>query len=529
MKTNSRLPSRLYTRSPSRLSVFNNDTRLSPIHEGTQRNTRKVLSPITNKPDNKSTRKNRTSTSIFKNNLKSSFNYVNQCNNEELIDILKYNNILPHDYKNTLICDKTEYELENKIGSGTYNYVFDISQRDYDSYDHPVVLRQMQPKYFFDKNIMDTEIDGLFIQTYLSKRKEEGGLNCSNICKVYEFGYFGKEIEKENKKVQTNHGVYAVIEKLVSFDSFMNNISKQNNFDTLFLGNVDRFIIHIKNILWEVLEGLKCMHDNLYAHLDLKLNNIGLTNIKKMTDNRGYDYYTLIDEDKLIGAKLFDFGFTQKFENRESSRRSDYEYGIYFSPEANYLNTVILKSDIYMFGFMLYYTFLKPNYFTFLNKNEKYIYFKNEIQIFIEDKKLMFPMVLHLSPELQKYSLSFIIRETQDESKNIWPNLDTKYQELDIRFNKKGKYKILENRYKNLQNKYKDGLLQRINDVRPFANELLKTEDNFTFFKTLIILREIEMKKYNNSIGIGGKKRRSHRGQLPRNKRTNTRKTHQKK
>ena len=101
------------------------------------------------------------------------------------------------------------------------------------------------------------------------------------------------------------------------------------------------------------------MHKNKYAHLDLKALNIGLTNIVKTGGN-----YTIIDSSKLIGAKLYDFGFTHYFPDKDAYKDFlFYGYYNYFAPEANYFKLLALESDIWMFGYMIIHEF-------FSNKNQ---------------------------------------------------------------------------------------------------------------------------------------------------------------
>jgi len=278
--------------------------------------------------------------------------YINQCNDPVLIEKLKSKNKLPMNYKNNMICKSKNYIKRNSIGSGAYNEVFELEEQGTGNplIETDVVLRKM----LYKQNKISTkdeedELVGLFIQAYLSKPNPNPDKNsnkdkplCEQVCRVYEFGR------------DENNSVYAIIEKLVPASNFFKKI-QPDNFITLFPTPTD-FCSNIHNIFREILKGLVCIHSHQFAHLDLKLPNIGLTNLKYSEEN-GYEKK---NENELIGAKLFDFGFAKYFPE------PDYRHKLgskiyYMAPETNLYDSVFLKSDVYMFGMILYIDFLRED------------------------------------------------------------------------------------------------------------------------------------------------------------------------
>ena len=129
------------------------------------------------------------------------------CNNE-----LDYIPIPPacnkeKEYCKTIKCDLEEIGIQLKeinniqepklIGTGGMNAVIDITYNN----DLPLALRLTTTD---TSDIKKNESVGLLYQTKLSKSIEEGGYGCPYIAKVYDFGdytgNFNKNVENEKKK-----------------------------------------------------------------------------------------------------------------------------------------------------------------------------------------------------------------------------------------------------------------------------------------------------------------------------------------
>ena len=206
-----------------------------------------------------------------------------------------------------------------EIGRGSFNVVYEI--------DDNVVLRLN--KSGIDKKQLTEEMDGLYIQTLLSKDKKSGGFGCKYICKVIDFGYLEPtgDIEEFIGTFGSDKGAYAFLEKMDG--ELFDEINKAKSYSE------DECKEVVKNILF----GLECIHKNGYAHLDLKLENVMLTSESK-TD-----------------ARLIDFGFTKKIGNNAYERviQFDRPFGTkgYVSPEMYKESKGNGKSDIWALAIMI--------------------------------------------------------------------------------------------------------------------------------------------------------------------------------
>lgn len=198
--------------------------------------------------------------------------------------------------------ERTDY-IPELLGVGGFNDVYTLPIED-ESENKNAVIRLFQPEGGHYDGMFDDikdEIFGAFIQTYLSKPKNEGGLGCPYINKVYDFG----EYKSDNRKTD-----FRRIIKIVKPRWSRNERIDKNGISTIQSVNIekpymileslkmdlfDRMKEKIDNVtilkyFQQILLGLKCMHDNNLFHLDIKPANI-------MVDN----------EDNI---KLVDFGMT---------------------------------------------------------------------------------------------------------------------------------------------------------------------------------------------------------------------------
>ena len=99
-----------------------------------------------------------------------------------------------------------------------------------------------------------------------------------------------------------------------------------------------------KKLIHQVLIGLKCMNDDGFVHLDIKLENIGI-------DNDG-------------NAKIFDFGFA-RYLNKDptdlNNNENPFGTDFYADPEIIFLKKIYKKSDIYSLGSLLYQSIFSDN------------------------------------------------------------------------------------------------------------------------------------------------------------------------
>jgi serine/threonine protein kinase len=246
-----------------------------------------------------------------------------QCDNIKLIQELKRGkkgklnpNVEDNQYKLTCKNNDNNYIIGEQIGKGSFNKVYELIN------DKNKVIRityHEDGDNAKDKTYLENEISGLFIQYYISNI-----LKCENVCKVYEFGYLEPPafFKKGYKRV------YAIIEKL----TILNTIH--------FYPDLKKEEYNFKKIIYHSLKGLKCMNDNRFVHLDIKLENIGV-------DNNNI-------------AKLYDFGFSRYIPiDLPESNEESWGTSSYIDPDYVKNKKFSIKSDIYSFGktlLTLYFT-----------------------------------------------------------------------------------------------------------------------------------------------------------------------------
>lgn len=271
------------------------------------------------------------------------------CEDDYLISKLKSEGKLNPSITYALKCPSDASCTTDKLlGTGTFNEVWSLENNN----DQVLRITKLGMK----TDYLEDEITGLFLQSYMSKSLNDGGIGCSNICKVYEFGYVDKGT--------TNERVYAILERVTTDlyeylkrDSNNELINARDRDITLFGEKREEKFIDVKNIFKQVLEGLQCMHANNYVHLDIKPANIGIK---------------AIDDEKKV--KIFDFGMAMYIDPKNSLPKynwfgydpinatyqrgtpfymdpflSDKTYGKNFFPSK--------KSDVYSVGIMMLETY----------------------------------------------------------------------------------------------------------------------------------------------------------------------------
>ena len=229
------------------------------------------------------------------------------CNDTDYIDTLKKNDILDDSITYKLVCENySNYTIGEYISEGSFNLVYELK----DMSDKVIRITKLEVTEV-DK---EDELTGLFLQSYMSKSLDHGGIDCPYICKVYEFGYLNKGTKNEH--------VYAIIERvkypsLIEFPEYNRNLGVT------------------KKIIMQILEGLKCLHVNKYVHLDIKEENIGI-------DLHG-------------DVKIIDFGFA-KYMSHKQLRSKQLVMGtdLYIDPNFKTKKLISMNSDIYAVGIMLH-------------------------------------------------------------------------------------------------------------------------------------------------------------------------------
>lgn len=119
----------------------------------------------------------------------------------------------------------------------------------------------------------------------------------------------------------------------------------------------------IKNIMHDVLEGLKYIHKLGYAHLDLKIDNIMSTKVN------GKSIY-----------KIIDFGFTRKCDDGEIKLDNIY-YGTFpYSPPEIYFDSIYCKkADIWCLGMIAFILISDKNSFNTSSGSRDYEKYENFI------------------------------------------------------------------------------------------------------------------------------------------------------
>lgn len=247
-----------------------------------------------------------------------SYTIDRKCGDIQLIEQLKGQNKLNNSIdtnKYVITCTTNiGYVAERKLGEGGYNDVYSIKNVN------DKVLRVT------NKNaILDLEITGLFLQTYI------GNNLCSEnsrICKVHEFGYLNAPSRERR--------VYAILEKLKKPDIF-DEINKV-------LDDVKRDkqpYINFKTIFRQLLEGLKCMNDNGYVHLDIKPENVGI--------------------DEADNVKLVDFGMANYIPGNNLRPGSIFGTPFYMDPHFRKSGFISKNSDVYAVGVIMITVYFKYN------------------------------------------------------------------------------------------------------------------------------------------------------------------------
>jgi len=199
---------------------------------------------------------------------------VSKCNDTALIESMKQTNSIPNDYNVRLDCNITrsyKVDINKSLGEGGNNVVYEIVG------SKSKVFRLVKfEKADTDETKFHTMLSGFFKQAYLAH------LCPQHICRVYDFGLC-KYTDYTDGTNQIKYVPYAVLERLdrdiFTYIEERTKITKEQWY----------------SMIQDMLEGLSCIHNNEYAHLDFKLENLAYN----------------IDKTKV---KIFDFDTARYFE-----------------------------------------------------------------------------------------------------------------------------------------------------------------------------------------------------------------------
>ena len=260
--------------------------------------------------------------------------------------------------------------IVKKISSGSYNIIYSISTSKDRKEDKKIILRLSKIR----ENItsIKMELKGIKIQYKLSKKNPDIGLVID----------YGRLITRNDNY----HQEYSILEKYgVSLKFLLEN----NNY----YENIRVPLYFIKNFL----KAIDTIHNNNYAHLDLKPSNILMKNIFK---NRRCI--------KNLNFAIIDFGAIRSFSNDMSKFIKKQMASAAFSPPELIDRKYGKKSDIWAFGVISYLVLLNKFFFKtngikmFVNDNANIIK-KNILTEFTKFRKNLIPTKFKTDEEINKY------------------------------------------------------------------------------------------------------------------------------
>lgn len=267
-------------------------------------------------------------------------------------------------YPKKKIDDFTDFfSIDTFIGCGGFACVYSIKEENKSR-----LGRELDPLIRLTPE-KDNELKGFEIQYKLNK--------CKFINKLYQYGKY--QLEEFNYNTNFYQDSINLTSPLNCRDKSGKTISRCKNRNTFGLygliepcygGDLFDIVINktykseidIKNLIKNILTGVKCIHDNNIIHMDLKLENIALVN-----------------KSDISGINILDFGLSldTSISNKRLARRGTIKY---MAPEVFNGKRYNNKADIYSVGVILVMILT----LTDIPRNKKY-----EIEWYISEKYLI--------------------------------------------------------------------------------------------------------------------------------------------
>ena len=257
--------------------------------------------------------------------------------------------------------ERTIY-LKSQINKGSYNTIFKFSRKKSHNVDSKIVIRISSKES--SEEIKKSELKGIKIQYKLSSKSNFIGT-------VIDYG-----------KLPDTEQEYSIIERYgLSLRKILENSPKYAN-----LGIVIKFM---KNLL----QAINTVHDNGYAHLDLKPGNILLKDRFALLDNR-------LDN---LEFALVDFGAAQIFRTDKSKIIPEQMASAAFSPPELLKRKYGKKSDIWAYGVICYLVCVRK--FFFKAKAQEIFLGEKKKKISKNINKALNNLWIHLIPKYLKSPL----------------------------------------------------------------------------------------------------------------------------
>jgi len=264
--------------------------------------------------------------------------------------------------------------LKKLINNGSYNNIFSFSRKKSHNIDPNLIIR-ISNKESSVENI-NSELQGIKNQYKLC-------LGENNIGNIIDYGMLYNPSKNSTFRLQE----YSIIEKYgLDLKKVLENSPKFQN-----IGVIVQF-------MKKFLKDINYIHNNNYAHLDLKPSNILLKNI------------TSIPKRKIskLEYAIVDFGAAKKFTSNTSRIINEQMASAAFSPPELLKRKFGKKSDIWAYGVICYLVCVRKFFFKanaqriFMSQNKKEI----ERNISIALDKLyenMLPKTEKTTDEVQSY------------------------------------------------------------------------------------------------------------------------------
>lgn len=236
--------------------------------------------------------------------------------------------------------------IKNKLYQGSFNKIYSISKNKNETKDNDILIRILNSNT--DNDTVVNEKKGIQIQHKLCSI-------CKNIGIVVDYGKIKTDKINQDYFILAKYGIP------------LTNLLKSNikYFNTL----------TIIDFMYNLLLSIDSIHNQNYAHLDLKPCNIILKNIQRIPKKKI----------KKIDFTIIDFGSAKQFTNDESIKIDEQMASAAFSPPELLKMHFGKKSDIWSYGVVCYLVCIRK---FFIEANASQIFMNtdlNKLKIQIEN------------------------------------------------------------------------------------------------------------------------------------------------